>query len=74
MPPCVIRTKEGVGPWTPCPQPALMVDSDGDALCAAHLEQLWSCPECGGVIAAGNATLCPTCQAEADALDTESLP
>jgi hypothetical protein len=73
MPHCVIRTQDGAGPWMPCPEPAAMVDPDGDPLCAAHLEQLWHCPECGWFIASGDATLCAVYQAEADALDSGLL-
>jgi hypothetical protein len=73
MPPCVIRTKEGEGPWLPCPEPALAVDPDGDALCSAHMDKLWFC-DCGGFNVAGNGMPCEGCQAERDGLDTTPFP
>jgi hypothetical protein len=68
MPRCSLRTQIDHGPWKPCLQPGLP-DPDREVLCVAHMAQLWTCPACGWFIAAGDATLCPTCQAEADALD-----
>jgi hypothetical protein len=68
---CSLRTQDGEGPWLPCLEPAVLVDPDGDALCAAHLEKLWHCPECGWFIVSGDTTLCATCQAEADAFDSD---
>ena len=62
---CVMRTKDGAGPWVPCPQPASAVDPDGDMLCEQHLERLWFC-ECDRFNVAGNGMLCPTCQAAGD--------
>ena len=66
---CVMRTKDGDGPWTPCPQPAVMIDPDGDALCEQHLELLWSCPDCDWFNGAGNGMPCQVCQAEYPAAD-----
>jgi|KBSSwiStaDraftv2_1062776.scaffolds.fasta_scaffold1090498_2 hypothetical protein len=62
---CVIRTREGDGPWVPCPAPVAMVDFDGDALCEDHLEKLWFCAY-GRFNVLGNGLCCPTCQAEED--------
>ena len=64
MPRCSIRTKVGNGPWLPCLQQPVMPDPDGAYLCAEHFQKLWCCPECGWFIAAGDATLCLTCQQE----------
>ena len=66
---CAIRTQIDYGPWRPCLQQPVMVDPDGAYLCAEHMATLWHCPECGWFIAAGDATLCATCQAEEDAWD-----
>lgn len=63
MPHCALRTKDGAGPWTPCPEPAVMVDPDGDALCAEHLDKMWTCPDCGGFNVAGDGMPCTRCQA-----------
>jgi hypothetical protein len=72
MPHCVMRTKDGDGPWTPCPQPATTVDPDGAALCEYHLDFLWFC-ECGRFNVAGNGMLCQVCQAEGPATAIDSL-
>jgi hypothetical protein len=61
MPPCALRTKDGDGPWCPCPFPASAIDPDGDPLCAQHLESLWFCA-CGRFNPAGNGLDCAPCQ------------
>jgi hypothetical protein len=66
---CAIRTQDGDGPWTPCPRPAVMPDPDGDWLCEAHLNQMWTCPDCGGWNPQGNGMPCPACQGDGTTRD-----
>ena len=63
MPRCAIRTQDGDSPWRSCPQPAVMIDPDGDLLCQDHADKLWFC-DCGRFNVAGNGMLCQVCQEE----------
>lgn len=68
-----VRTQENYEPWIPCPRPVVDVDPDGDALCAVHLAPLWTCPDCGWFLAAGDGTSCATCQAAQGGLGLDDV-
>ena len=42
---CIVRNKDGDGPWTPCPQPGVGIDPDGED--DGLTQRLTYCTTCG---------------------------